>query len=193
MGAAWRDHGVTIVVALLVLPAASLLAYRWRRHSVSRRHAIAEVGMVAGSVPWAVMLFTPQPAPRSVDLVPLHDLPSWVAGDPGTAAAQIVGNLLVLAALGFFLPLRFVSFASLWRVAAVAVVASGVVETLQWVLAIGRVSSADDVLVNTLGAVLAAAASRPWWARSSPVGENLPRHSRQSVPPETADVPDRTA
>ncbi len=149
--------------------------------------------MVAGSLPWAVMLFTPQAAPRSVDLVPLHDLPSWVSGGPGTAAAQIVGNLLVLAALGFFLPLRFDSFASLWRVAVVAAVASGVVEALQWVLAIGRVSSADDVLINTVGAVVAAAASRRWWACPVPAGEIPPPHSRQSVPPGTAEVPDHAA
>ena len=120
---------------------------------------------MAGSLPWAVMLFTPQPAPRSVDLVPLHDLPSWLAGDFGTAAAQITGNMLVLAAAGFFLPMRYTFAASFLRMTGVAVITSGVIEALQWVLAIGRVSSVDDVLINTLGAVLAAAASRRWWVR----------------------------
>jgi glycopeptide antibiotics resistance protein len=37
------------------------------------------------------------------------------------------------------------------------------VETLQYVLRLDRVSSVDDVLVNTAGAVLAALASRRWW------------------------------
>ncbi|MEV4705650.1 VanZ family protein [Actinoplanes sp. NPDC049316] len=168
MGEVWRDYGATIVGAFLVLPAVSFVAYRWRRRRVARRVAIAEVGLVAGSLPWAVMLFTPQPAPRSVDLVPLHDLPSWVTGDLGTAAAQILGNLLVLGALGFFLPMRFAWFAYLPRVAAGAVVVSGMVETFQWVLAIGRVSSVDDVIINTVGAVLAAVASRRWWVRRAP-------------------------
>jgi glycopeptide antibiotics resistance protein len=33
---------------------------------------------------------------------------------------------------------------------------------LRYALDLGRVSSVDDVLLNTLGAVLAAQASRPW-------------------------------
>ncbi|MEV6599046.1 VanZ family protein [Actinoplanes sp. NPDC051346] len=130
------------------------------------------MGLFAGSLPWAVMLFTPQPAGRSIDLVPLHDLPSWLAGDLGTAAAQVVGNLLVLAAFGFFLPMRFAAMASFARILAAAVATSVGIESLQWLLAIGRVSSVDDVLVNTLGAVLAAAVSRRWWVASA---QELPR------------------
>jgi glycopeptide antibiotics resistance protein len=37
------------------------------------------------------------------------------------------------------------------------------VEVLQYVLDLGRVSSVDDVLVNAVGAVLAALCSRRWW------------------------------
>ncbi len=43
-------------------------------------------------------------------------------------------------------------------------VAAAGIEVLQWALAIRRVSSVDDVLVNTLGAGLAALLERPWWA-----------------------------
>ncbi|MFI5936083.1 VanZ family protein [Actinoplanes sp. NPDC051494] len=168
MGAAWRDHGLTVVIAVLLLPAVSVVAYRWRRRWQSRRFAGAEVGLVAGSLPWVVMLFTPQPAGRSVDLIPLHDVPSWFSGDPGTGIAQVGGNLLVLAAFGFFLPVRFAAAASLSRVFVLALATSTGVEVLQWVLAIGRVSSVDDILINTVGAVLAAALSRHWWAARSP-------------------------
>jgi len=163
MGAAWRDHGTTIVLALLLLPVAGFAAYRRRVRTLAPRLAFAEVGLVGGSLPWAVMLFTPQPAPRSVDLVPLHDLPSWLSGSPGTAVAQISGNLLVLAAFGFFLPVRFGFAASLPRVLLIAAATAILVETLQWVLGIGRVSSVDDVLVNTVGAGLAACLSQRWW------------------------------
>jgi glycopeptide antibiotics resistance protein len=79
--------------------------------------------------------------------------------------AQLIGNLLVLAALGFVLPIRFRWAAALPRILAVAVAASILIEVLQWLLDIGRVSSVDDVIVNAAGAVLAAAASRRWWAR----------------------------
>jgi hypothetical protein len=164
MGAAWRDHGTTIVLAMLILPVVGLAGYLWRRRTRSRRDAIAEIGILVWTLPFLGMLFTPQRAPRSVDLVPLHDLPSWISGDPGTALAQVGGNLMVLAAVGFFLPIRFGWAASLFRILAVAVAAALLIESLQWVLAIGRVSSLDDILVNTTGAVLAAVLSRPWWA-----------------------------
>jgi hypothetical protein len=174
MGAAWRDHGTTIVLALLLLPVVGFVAYLWRVRTLPPRLAFAEVGLVGGSLPWAVMLFTPQPAPRSFDLVPLHDLPSWLSGAPGTAVAQVSGNLLVLAALGFFLPVRFGFAASLPRVLLIAAGTAVVVETLQWVLGIGRVSSVDDVLINTVGAVLAAALSRRWWAGQKRGEQNHP-------------------
>lgn len=164
MGAAWRDHGTAILIGLVVIPTAGLWAYLRRVRVVPRRLAFAEVGLVCGSLPWAIMVFTPQDAPRSVDLVPLHDLPSWLSGDVGTAVAQVGGNLLVLAALGFFLPIRFAFAASLPRVLVLAAATSVMVETLQWVLGIGRVSSIDDVLINTVGALLAAGLSRRWWA-----------------------------
>lgn len=54
--------------------------------------------------------------------------------------------------------------AVLARVAGLAAGLSVAVEVLQYVLGLGRVSSVDDVLVNTAGAVLAALCSRRWWA-----------------------------
>lgn len=164
MRAAWHDHGTTIVLALLILPLGGFAAYLWRRRTRSRRDALAEVGLVSWTLPFLCMLFTPQRASRSVDLVPLHDLPSWISGDPSTALAQVGGNLLVLAAVGFFLPILYARTASLPRVLGIAVAAAVLIESLQWVLAIGRVSSVDDVIVNATGAVLAAALSRRWWA-----------------------------
>jgi glycopeptide antibiotics resistance protein len=175
MGAAWRDHGTTIIWAMLLLPAGGVVAYLWRSRTRSPREALAEVGFFVLTLPFLGMLFTPQPAPRSIDLVPLHDLPSWFSGDPGTALAQIVGNLLVLAGLGL-LPIRFAALASLPRILGLAVASAVLIETLQWVLAIGRVSSIDDVLVNTVGAVLVAALLRRWWAaeESAPKRRSLP-------------------
>ena len=85
------------------------------------------------------------------------------ADGPAAAAVQIVGNLLVFAALGFFAPMRFRALASLPRILALAAGCSIVVETLQLVLPLDRVSSVDDVLLNTVGAGLAALAARRWW------------------------------
>ena len=76
---------------------------------------------------------------------------------------QVVGNLLVFAALGFFAPLRFAALASVPRILALAAGCSVLVEAAQYVLRLDRVSSVDDVLLNAAGAGLAALASRRWW------------------------------
>src|SRR6185436_10055082 len=106
-----------------------------------RSVAVAEVGMVAGTLPWLWMILTPLPAEREVRLVPLVDLAELLRGAPVTAFFQIVGNLLVFAAFGLFAPIR-------WRISAPAVMAiaaaaSATVEGLQFALDLGRVSSVD--------------------------------------------------
>jgi glycopeptide antibiotics resistance protein len=45
------------------------------------------------------------------------------------------------------------------------VLGTALIETAQYALALGRVSSVDDVLLNALGAGLAAVGSRRWWSR----------------------------
>jgi glycopeptide antibiotics resistance protein len=116
--------------------------------------------MVYGTVPFVWLTLMPGPeagtAPSRVSLVPLRDLVTM--GPVG-----IGGNLLVFAALGFFAPLRFAALASVPRILALGAACSAVVETLQYVLRLDRVSSVDDVLVNAVGAALFGLASRHWW------------------------------
>jgi glycopeptide antibiotics resistance protein len=100
--------------------------------------------------------------PGRVSLVPLRDLLTILAGGPLTVTVQIVGNLLVFAALGFLAPLRFAALASVPRILALAAGCSVLVEAAQYVLQLDRVSSVDDVLLNTAGAGLAALASHRW-------------------------------
>lgn len=155
-----------VVVVVAGLPAGWFVARRLVRRavargqpsSVARRNALAEVGMVAGTLPWLCVVLTPLPAAGAVRLVPVVDLAQVLDGHPLTAFFQIVGNLLVFAAFGLLAPVR-------WRVGpatvmAVVAAASTTVETLQHVLALGRVSSIDDVLLNTAGAGLAALLGR---------------------------------
>ncbi len=155
------------LMTVLVLPLAGLLVWALaRRRSVTGttqgawRTSLAEVGIVYGTVPWVWMIMLPGgragDVPGRVSLVPLRDLLTMSTG-------QIVGNLLVFAALGFFVPLRFAAVASVPRILALAAGCSVLVETAQYVLRLDRVSSVDDVLLNTAGAGLAALASRRWW------------------------------
>lgn len=144
---------VLVVRALARRRMAAGIASAWRRST-------AEVGMVVGTVPLVWMTLLPGSGagvvPGRVSLVPLQDLVTM-----GTLG--IVGNLLLFAALGFCAPIRFAALASAPRVLALAAACSVLVETAQYVLQLDRVSSVDDVLLNALGAVPAALASRRWW------------------------------
>jgi hypothetical protein len=160
----WARWGAVLVASAAGVPVVVAIALLRARRS--GRYGVAEVLLVAGTLPWLWMILTPDPAgSRRLDLVPLHDLLSLARCCPAELVTQVGGNLLVFAALGALLPIR-------WRagtatVAIVAAAASTTAETLQYVLDLGRVSSVDDVLMNTLGAVLAAQTSRHWWRSRS--------------------------
>jgi glycopeptide antibiotics resistance protein len=115
-----------------------------------------------GTLPWLVLVFVPTGAPSRLRLVPLRDLLDVVRGDPRSAVIQIVGNVLVLAAFGFVT--GHGGWARFGRVVLVAAAASTSIEAAQYLLALGRVASVDDVLLNTAGAALAFGIGR--WARS---------------------------
>ncbi|MGC4885567.1 VanZ family protein [Micromonospora sp. DT227] len=161
------ENGV-LLMTLVGLPVAALVVGALvvgalvvgRRAAGAWRLSLAEVGMVYGTVPFVWMTLMPGPGagvvPGRVSLVPLRDLATM--GPLG-----IGGNLLVLAALGFFAPMRFAALASVPRLLALGAGCSAVIETLQYALRLDRVSSVDDVLVNAAGAVLFGLASRRWW------------------------------
>jgi hypothetical protein len=163
------ENGV-VLMTLVALPVSVLvvwaLAHRRRAAGVASawRMSVAEVGLVHGTVPFVWLTMMPGlgagVVPGRVSLVPLRDLVTM-------APLGIGGNLLVLAAVGFFAPMRFAALASLPRILALGVGCSVLIETAQYVLRLDRVSSVDDVLVNAAGAVLAGLASRPWW-RTTP-------------------------
>jgi hypothetical protein len=155
----WHAWGTVLIASACGLPVAALAAWLLAKARPDRpaRYAVAEVGAVAGTLPWLWMILTPSPGtPRRLSLIPFTDLGA------SDVVVQLGGNLLVFAALGFFLPIRFP--VRPWAVLLIAAGCSTTVETLQYVLDLGRVSSVDDVLVNAAGAGLAAWCSRPWWA-----------------------------
>ena len=159
-----------VIITVAMLPLAALVVWalaRRRRTPHPWRMSLAEVGIVYGTVPWVWMILLPGEhagaVPGRVSLVPLRDLLTILADGPARTVGQVVGNLLVFAALGFFGPIRFAALASLPRILALAAGCSVVVEVAQYVLRLDRVSSVDDVLINAAGAGLAALASRRWW------------------------------
>ncbi|WP_182378714.1 VanZ family protein [Nocardioides sp. WS12] len=145
-------------LARLRISAGAPPARAWRR-------SLAEVGLVYGTVPWVWMTMLPGNqaglVTGAVSLEPFRDLETM-------SDIQVVGNLVLLSALGFFAPLRFRALASLPRIVVLAAFSSAAIETAQFVLRLDRVSSVDDVLLNTAGAAVAAVLSWPWWGPDSP-------------------------
>ena len=141
---------------MAVSAAAAPIVFLAVRSRAGRAQATA--GMVAGTLPWLWMALTPLPAERGVRMVPLRDLAAVLAGDPLAAFFQIGGNLLVFAAFGFFAVRRWPIGPG--AVTGLAALGSVTIEALQYALALGRVSSVDDVLLNAAGAGLAALTSR---------------------------------
>jgi glycopeptide antibiotics resistance protein len=177
-------NGVALItVAVLPLAALAVWALARRRSVIGTtsawRMSLAEVGIVYGTVPWVWMIMLPGDragvVPGRVSLVPLRDLLTIFAAGPLTVTGQVVGNLLVFAALGFLAPLRFAALASVPRILALAAGCSVLVEAAQYVLRLDRVSSVDDVLLNTAGAGLAALASRRWWRATARASSDRPR------------------
>jgi hypothetical protein len=148
-----------VLYSLLGLPLAALLVW-------VRPRLLVDIGLVYGTVPWVWMTLIPgdRPGlfPGRTALVPFQDLTSM-------GALGIVGNLLVFAALGFFAPLRFEALRSVPKVMVLAAGCSTLIEAAQFVLCLDRVTSVDDVLLNTAGAGLAALLSRRWWLTESPL------------------------
>ncbi|GAB3399075.1 VanZ family protein [Flindersiella endophytica] len=177
-----------VFITVAVLPLAALVVWLLARRRSALgspapwRKSLAEVGIVYGTVPWVWMIMLPGEhagaVPGRLSLLPLRDLLTILADEPATATRQVVGNLLVFAALGFFAPLRFAALASMPRILALAVGCSVLVEIAQYVLRLDRVSSVDDVLLNAAGAGLAALASRHWW-RATPNASTDRPHSDQ--------------
>ncbi|MBB5917648.1 hypothetical protein BJY24_006560 [Nocardia transvalensis] len=175
----WESWGPVLVVwavGIALMPVVVALLARWQiRTDVPRRIAVRrsviEVGVVAGTLPWAWMILTPTRGVRAVSLVPLRDIAATVGEVSVDTVVQIGANIAVFLPLGFLLPLRFPRFAGVLRMAVLGAVLSAALEVAQYVLDLGRVSSVDDVLMNAAGAGIGAALARVW--RTRPRGPRM--------------------
>ncbi|HKS99557.1 MAG TPA: VanZ family protein [Rugosimonospora sp.] len=169
----WHGWSVVAVALLIGIVLAAIAAVGWAgyrlRRGVPLRDAVAEALMLAGTAPWLGPLLVPNPhktAARQLYLVPFVDLADQVSRGPRFLTIQLGGNLAVFAVLGFLMPIRY--RVGLLAVAGVAAGCSTAIEVAQYVFALHRVSSIDDVLVNTAGGVLGALLSHRWWRRRAP-------------------------
>ncbi|MFD9888379.1 VanZ family protein [Amycolatopsis sp. NPDC059027] len=114
----------------------------------------------------------------------------------GSAFWQTTGNLLLLVPLGALLPLRVPALRSLLRVMCTAMATSTAIEGTQYLIHVGRVTSTDDVILNTVGATLGAALTRRAWRvldrLGAPEPAAIPVQRRRTIctsPPRTLRVP----
>jgi glycopeptide antibiotics resistance protein len=94
-----------------------------------------------------------------VTLLPI----AWFGGledSPGGKLADLFGNVLLFAPLGFLLPLLVPAIRRWWQVLAVGAGISLLIELYQLTWPLVRNASVDDVLMNALGALLGFAALR---------------------------------
>jgi glycopeptide antibiotics resistance protein len=96
-----------------------------------------------------------------VTLLPI-DWFTWfkLEDSPGGKLADLFGNVLLFAPLGFLLPLLVPTIRRWWQVLAVGAGISLLVELYQLTWPLVRNASVDDLLMNALGALLGFAALR---------------------------------
>src|SRR4051812_35756270 len=188
MEALLRAFWGMIPVSAIALPYAllgwPLLAAR-RRRRLPARYATATAGvdsavcLVAFLVFCLVTMPVGDSADSTLDLVPGADIISAFSSDG--SLWQVIGNVLLLCPLGALLPLRMRRLRTLLGIALAALIASLLVEGTQYLIHTGRVTSTDDVLLNTAGATLGAAPSR-CGRRGPPPPPGAPPAPGQSPP-----------
>ncbi|NBH12358.1 VanZ family protein [Amycolatopsis sp. SID8362] len=167
----WGMIPITAIALPYALLGWPLLAAR-RRRRLPARFATATAGVDCAAVLVAFLVFCLVIMPvggsseSTLDLVPGADLTAAFADDG--SPWQVIGNVLLLCPLGALLPLRMRRLRTLARVALAALLASLLVEGTQYLIHSGRVTSTDDVLLNTAGATLGAALSRRKWHALDP-------------------------
>ena len=93
-------------------------------------------------------------------LLPFDGILVELSRSPLETLAEMFGNVLLFAPIGFLLPLLFPAMRRWWRVLAVGVGVSLTIELCQFAWPGVRKVDVNDVLLNALGALLGFAALR---------------------------------
>lgn len=125
--------------------------------------ALAIVLVAWGAIGLALTLLPGDPLPGQVvtdNVVPFRTIGIYLDNlDSAFWVSQAIGNLLLLLPVGLFGPLVLPWLSRWWRVALVAVLVSAFIETVQLRIP-NRSADVDDVLLNTVGALLGYAVLR---------------------------------
>ncbi len=160
----WRNFGAELL--WVTIPCLLVLAFsvsRLRRSTGSRSYNVqvtARALLVVIAVVAGAMLFSPVTRTTHARFLDLHLLTTLRSSfENHIMFAQMAGNLLLLCWLGFLLPIAFRPVRP-WTAVLIAAAASVGIETVQYLIAVGRVSSISDVFFNTVGAAAGAVAAK---------------------------------
>ena len=101
-----------------------------------------------------------RPSDYEPQLVPFEGIRGELAHSPVERLAELFGNVLLFAPLGFLLPQLFPTIRRWWQALAVGAGISFLIELYQVAWPGVRKASVNDLLMNTLGALLGFAALR---------------------------------
>jgi glycopeptide antibiotics resistance protein len=151
--------GLFIVVVAVVAIGGVHLLLRDDAHRRSRWTRTVALAAVVGIILVATLgAHDDGGAQAELKLIPFGDLVHALA--VGTrvrgAFAELTANVLLFVPFGLMLRIRYRTL-SLAQVAAIAFTLSFVIETLQLLVAAGRVANVTDVVTNTIGAIIGAA------------------------------------
>jgi glycopeptide antibiotics resistance protein len=71
-------------------------------------------------------------------------------------AGQLLGNIALFVPFGWLVPMLWPRLRSFWMIVILAAATSLAIEVAQWLFLFGRQSSVDDVILNTVGALVGA-------------------------------------
>ena len=108
-------------------------------------------------------------------LVPFEGIRVEFQASPVGELDDLFGNVLLFAPLGFLLPLLVQAIRRWWQVLAVGAGISLLIELYQLLWPLVRKASVDDVLMNSLGAVVGFAALRLTGYRRGGSSRRAPR------------------
>ena len=171
---------ITVIAVPFALFAWRLLTWwrsRFRPAWAAATTAGLDVGIVLVALEILALTMMPIGSGSSLHLMPGSDILSEFAADG--SLWQIAGNLVLLAPLGLLVPLRLPALRSIPRMTVVAFALSVGIELLQYLLHNGRVTSTDDVLLNTLGAAAGATLTCGWVRRPAPIA--IPAQARKPI------------
>ncbi|MEU6645902.1 VanZ family protein [Saccharomonospora sp. NPDC046836] len=178
-----RSFGVLIPIGVLALPFA-LLAWRQlalrRSRRMPSRVAVTTAGLDVTIVLLGLLVLgvvaMPLPGPDGVNLMPGTDL--TIALTENDSFWQVAANIALLLPFGVLLPLRWAWWRSGHRVTIAALLVSIGIESMQYLVGVGRVASTDDVLLNTVGAAAGIALLR----RLTPATPRIPAQRTRETP-----------